>query len=151
MADCVACVISSGEIVSQLLLHCLIAYDLWVFLLRHWDYLGHAEFSQVYTGVLEENDEYETVWGAEPACILWCIWRERNQWIFEGNEMSITSLKFLFLKTLFKWATHSPTISTLSLMEFIESLLLFCKSFSFLFFLSIFQISVYFVYMLFQF
>ena len=31
MADCVACVISSGEIVSQLLLHCLIAYDLWVF------------------------------------------------------------------------------------------------------------------------
>ena len=50
--------ISSGEIVSQLLLHCLIAYDLWVFfLLRHWDYLGHAEFSQVYTGVLEGNDE----------------------------------------------------------------------------------------------
>ena len=36
-------------------------------------------------------------------CILWCIGREINQWIFEGKEIFILNLKFLFLKTLFEW------------------------------------------------
>ena len=36
-------------------------------------------------------------------CILWCIGREINQWIFEGKEIFILNLKFHFLKTLFEW------------------------------------------------
>ena len=47
------------------------------------------------------------------------IWGERD--VYTKSQVS-------FLKTLFKWTTHSPTISTLSLMEFIDSLLLYCKS-----------------------
>ena len=54
---CCTCKLS-GETSSNLLSHCSIAYDLWVFffLLCHQDCLGHAKFSQVYDGVLKWND-----------------------------------------------------------------------------------------------
>ena len=125
--------ISSGEIVSHLLLHCLIAYDLWVFFFCAigitWVMLNSVKSVMESWRGMMRRCRYGTEWGAEPACILWCIWRERNQRIFEGKEMSILNLKFLFLKALFKWVTCSPTISTLSLMEFLDTLGLFGTSF----------------------
>ena len=36
-------------------------------------------------------------------CLLWCIWRERNAHCFEGKELPLMKLKFLFLKMLYEW------------------------------------------------
>lgn len=41
---------------------------------------------------------YVTVWEAGPACLMWCIWGERNQHTFKDKESTV--LKFLYLNTL---------------------------------------------------
>jgi hypothetical protein len=46
------------------------------------------------------------VWGAVLACLLWCIWRERNNCTFEGVELSLPDLKFLILKCLYDWCSN---------------------------------------------
>jgi hypothetical protein len=61
------------------------------------------------------------VWGAAPTCHMWCIWRERNQCTFEGVELSLSKLKFLFLKSLYDWCSAS-LYSTDSLMDFLDDL-----------------------------
>ena len=40
-----------------------------------------------------------------PLYIMWNIWRERNNRIFEGEERSIFELKRVFLLSLFEWRT----------------------------------------------
>ena len=108
--------------------------------------LGLLGLSQRYDGVLKWNEKVLQVWncmGVGPAC-LWCLWRERNQRKFEGKELCMLNLKFLFLKTLFKWVTLSFTLSTFSLMEFLDSQLILQLAF-----LSVFYIFVYFLYTLF--
>ena len=88
--------------------------------------LGLLGFSQRYDGILKWDEKALQVWncmGVGPACI-WCFWRERNQRTFKGKELRILNLKFLFLKTLFKWATLSFTLSTSSLREFLDSQLI---------------------------
>ena len=75
-----------GETVDHLLLHCEMAYRLWSFvfitfglswviprsipdlLFGWWNWLG-KHLSQI--------------WNLVPLCILWCIWKERNQRTFE--------------------------------------------------------------------
>ena len=48
---------------------------------------------------------YVKVWGAVPACFMWFIWRKWNWRTFEGRELSFPNLRFLFLRTLFEWAS----------------------------------------------
>ena len=42
------------------------------------------------------------------------------------GDTLVPYLKFLFLKTLFEWMIHSFIMSTFSLMEFLDSLHLYC-------------------------
>ena len=60
--------------------------------------------------------------GGRDCLYFGCIWRERNQWKFEGKELSVLNLKFLFLKTLYELLSPSFTLSGSSLMEFLDSL-----------------------------
>lgn len=43
---------------------------------------------------------YVKVWRVALACRMWCVWVEHNRHPFEGKEVSLRNLKFLFLKTL---------------------------------------------------
>jgi hypothetical protein len=36
------------------------------------------------------------VWKMVPFCLLWCIWRERNDRSFEDNERMVPELTFFF-------------------------------------------------------
>ncbi len=44
---------------------------------------------------------------------MWCIWRERNAWNFEGCENFIQDLKVLFLASLFEWTSTSSKVRQL--------------------------------------
>ena len=84
---------SNGESVDHLLLHCPIVYKLWsmvftlfgiywampktlVELLAWWQ----GNFGHHRNGV---------IWMAVPHCLMWCIWRERNNRYFEDFERTI--------------------------------------------------------------
>ena len=43
------------------------------------------------------------IWLTIPHCLMWCLWRERNNGCFEDNERSIPDLKLFFFKTLLNW------------------------------------------------
>uniref|UniRef100_A0A2N9FAH5 Uncharacterized protein n=1 Tax=Fagus sylvatica TaxID=28930 RepID=A0A2N9FAH5_FAGSY len=62
------------------------------------------------------NSEAGKVWKMIPHCIMWCLWRERNDRTFNGVEKSIPALKFYFLHTLLDWskASHLDLSSSLS-------------------------------------
>ncbi len=67
------------------------------------------------------------VWGAAPACSIWCIWRERNQHTFEGVEISSVQLKFfLLLQTLFDWCSKSAALSLNYFTEFLGDMNISC-------------------------
>ena len=43
------------------------------------------------------------IWMAVFYRLMWCIWRERNNWCFEDSERTIADLKLFFFKTLLDW------------------------------------------------
>ena len=65
-------------------------------------------------------------WRAVPVCLVWCIWSECNWRAFDRKGISLTNLKFLFLKTFSEWASQSLTLSMHPLIGFLDSLCLWC-------------------------
>jgi hypothetical protein len=43
------------------------------------------------------------VWRIVPHCVMWWLWRERNDCLFEDCERSVAALKLLFIQTLYEW------------------------------------------------
>ena len=92
-----------GETVDHLLLHCEMAYRLWSFvfitfglswviprsipdlLFGWWNWLG-KHLSQI--------------WNLVPLCILWCIWKERNQRTFEDLVSPVIKCLLLLVELL---------------------------------------------------
>jgi hypothetical protein len=42
------------------------------------------------------NSQSEVVWKIVPLCIMWCLWRERNDGSFENLERTLEELKSFF-------------------------------------------------------
>jgi hypothetical protein len=40
------------------------------------------------------------IWKIVPSCLMWCIWRDRNDWSFEDSEWMVKELKDFFFKTI---------------------------------------------------
>uniref|UniRef100_A0A2N9GTW6 Reverse transcriptase domain-containing protein n=1 Tax=Fagus sylvatica TaxID=28930 RepID=A0A2N9GTW6_FAGSY len=111
---------SSGESTNHLLLHCPVAWELWSMVCILFGTLWVMPRSVVdllscWKGSLG-NSEAGKVWKMIPHCIMWCLWRERNDRTFNGVEKSIPALKFYFLHTLLDWskASHLDFSSSLS-------------------------------------
>lgn len=72
-------------------------------LLPSWDFLGYVKFcsshAESWNGIMGPR-RYVTVWGAAPACLMSCIWGERNHHTFKDSESTVPSLKFSYLKIL---------------------------------------------------
>ena len=73
-----------------------------------WHSLGYAENSGGSVGLLArkvgEASEFNHLDGCAH-CLMWCIWRERNNRHFEDLERLVADLKLFFLKTLLDWVT----------------------------------------------
>ena len=134
----------NGESVDYLL-HCPLARELWDILfclvgitwVMPYSVIALLESWRGFIGARRSRD----VWGAAPACLMWCIWQEQNQRTFEGVKLSLLNLKFLFLKSMYDWCSVSP-FSTASFMDFLGVFVLLIKScFLFAYFYSPFRLS----------
>jgi hypothetical protein len=45
------------------------------------------------------------IWKIVLSCLMWCLWRKRNDRCFEDRERMMGDLKDFFLKTLYLWTT----------------------------------------------
>ena len=43
------------------------------------------------------------LWMAALHYLMWCLWRERNNWSFEDIERTMPNLKLLFFITFLDW------------------------------------------------
>ena len=57
------------------------------------------------------------IWMAVPYCLMWCIWRERNNRCFEDFERTIADLKLFFFKTLSDWMSIIGSHSIFSVYD----------------------------------
>jgi hypothetical protein len=115
---------SAGESVDHLLLHCIIAHEMWSML------FGLFGISWVIPrNVLGLLDCWQGKfgrhrnWGAWHAVLhylMWCLWQERNGQKFEDRERSIVELKLLFFRTLFEWVSVRGVLSCGSLHQFLD-------------------------------
>ena len=57
-----------------------------------------------------------------PSCLIWTIWRERNNRSFENKETAIDKLLEIFRGVLFDWSRAWGVTSSPSIGEFLVSL-----------------------------
>ena len=57
-----------------------------------------------------------------PACLMWLIWRERNNHTFEDIVRSIDLLKPILVGTLFQWGKIWGFTQCISIFEFLLSI-----------------------------
>ena len=50
-------------------------------------------------------------------CLFWCIWEEHNRRMFQEEEMSDTSLRNLFLRSLLEWSQQIMDLDYLSFLN----------------------------------
>ena len=60
-----------------------------------------------------------SVWGVIPQYIMWNIWREWKNRIFEGEEHSIIEFKHSFHLSLFEWTALSG-LAIPSVLDFVD-------------------------------
>ena len=91
LANCCLCC-CNAESVDYLLLSCLIAHSLWMYMLRlfgmEWVMLGSVAdlFSCWYHWLGKHSSD---IWDLVPRCLLWTIWTERNHRSFEDEEKTV--------------------------------------------------------------
>jgi hypothetical protein len=49
------------------------------------------------------NTQIVAVWKMVPLCLLWFLWRERNNRSFEDCARTLEEIKSLFFNTLYLW------------------------------------------------
>ncbi|KAG2720879.1 hypothetical protein I3760_02G054900 [Carya illinoinensis] len=113
-----------GESVDHLLLHCEVVRGLWNEVFRRLD-LGWVMPDSVVAAIaswtgLRGNNQIKAIWKMIPICIMWCIWKERNERTFEDKERSLEELKVFFFRTLCTWAI-AISFNGQSLHDFLTS------------------------------
>ena len=65
----------------------------------------------------------EKAWRADPLCLMWALWKERNERVFNNIERSNQALKHYFLYTFVNWGRVYLEDHSLSMIDFIKWLL----------------------------
>ena len=117
----------NGETIDHLLLHCPVAGVLWSWIFQafgvHWALSGTIAdllFSW-WNGLGRHSSD---IWNIVPVCLMWTIWKERNQRTFE--DVSILDRQILegFILNLFDWSRVWGFSNSTSISDFISSLFL---------------------------
>uniref|UniRef100_A0A5B6Z489 Reverse transcriptase zinc-binding domain-containing protein n=1 Tax=Davidia involucrata TaxID=16924 RepID=A0A5B6Z489_DAVIN len=114
------------ESVNHLLIHCEMARDTWNMLLtlfgRSWAFPSSVKDLLCDWQGARVRKDAKKAWLMAPSCLFWCIWRERNRRVFDGEEMSPHRFKGSFLSLFHFWMLngHPPFVE--SLHDFLDSL-----------------------------
>ena len=85
----------SGETVDHLLLHCTVTREIWSYVFRlfgvHWVISGSV-LDLVVGWRNWFGKQSSEVWNLVPLCVMWSIWRERNNRTFEDIEHFVGQL-----------------------------------------------------------
>ena len=115
----------SVESVDHLLIHCPVAYSLWVHMLQafgiQWVMLGTVE-SLVSCWRNWLGKSASDIWNMVPSFLMWVVWLERNRRSFEALERTLDQLQALSQITLFKWASCWGSSNCSSTLEFFSTL-----------------------------
>ena len=114
-----------GETVDHLLLHCEKAHHLWCFTFKIFgiSWFPSRTVSDLlfsWWNWLGKHSSY--IWNLVSLCLMWCIWKERNQQTFEDLDRSKDHLLAIFFGSLFDWARAWGLTSSDSLPLFLSSL-----------------------------
>ena len=110
---------------AHLLLHCPMAREVWSYIFRlfgvDWvmsgSVLDHVAGWRNWFG-----KHYSEVWNLVPACVMWSLWRERNNRTFEDVELSTTKLIESCMCSLFEWSRGWGFSTSSSVGGFLDSL-----------------------------
>ena len=107
--------------VNHLLLHCKLAYALWCEVFHVFGV--HRVMLKTVKSLffVWENwfgKQQSTIWNMIPGWLLWLVWQEQNNHIFEDNERSLDLLKHLLFGTLFQWARIWGLTQCISIFAF---------------------------------
>ena len=98
----------SEESTNHSLIHCGKIRELWTLLLSSFGVVWVLPESMrnlfLEWKIKGLGKKRSVVWKMAPICLFWFIWGERNQRIFQEEEMSDTSLRKLFLRSLLEWS-----------------------------------------------
>ncbi len=98
---------SADESVDHLFLHCQVARELWSFIFRcvgiDW-VLPFRVSDLLFSWWNWFGKRSSGVWILIPSCLMWTIWRERNNRIFEDKETSLARITEFFYGSLFDWS-----------------------------------------------
>jgi hypothetical protein len=65
------------------------------------------------------------VWKMVPCCLLWCLWRERNDRQFEDKERTTEEVISFFFHSLYSWMAAFLTPLVISFNDFLVSFTFF--------------------------
>jgi hypothetical protein len=115
----------SGENVAHLLLHCPMARELWNYVFRRFgvDWVISGSVLEHLAGWRNWfGKHYPDVWNLVPACVMWSLWRERNNRTFEDVELPVDKLIESCMCSLFEWSRAWGFTTLLTVGGFLESL-----------------------------
>ena len=114
-----------GETVDHLLLHYEMAHQLWsfAFITFGLSWVIPRSIPNLLLGCWNWLEKHSSqIWNLVPLCILWCIWKERNQRTFEDLDSSGDQMLASFSGTLFDWSPAWGLMTSDSLPSFLSSL-----------------------------
>jgi hypothetical protein len=114
---------SDVESVDHLLLHCAVARDLWITFFARFGLcwvMPRSVKELLASWWTAGRTRSAVVWKMVPHCILWCIWRERNNRCFEGVSRTREELIHFFLVTLYSWTTGWLAPRVISFVDFLS-------------------------------
>jgi hypothetical protein len=111
----------AGESVNHLMIHCEYAQELWsmIFCLFGVSWAMPPTTYDLLHCWRRKGPAY-VVWNAIPSCLMWLLWRERNQKAFEDAERHSADLKLLIIRTLMEWTAAVTSCSFPSVFAFID-------------------------------
>ena len=125
---CIMCHCYYGETVDHLLLYYVKAYRLWSFVFNTFriSWVLSRSITDFLFGWWNSLGKHLShIWNLIPLCLMWCIWRKRNQRTFEDLDRFDDQLFALFSGSLFYWSRTWELASSDSLLLFLSSLFLF--------------------------
>jgi hypothetical protein len=111
----------AGESVNHLMIHCEYAQELWSMIFCQFGVswvMPRTTYALLHCW--RRKGPAYLVWNAIPLCLMWLLWRERNQRAFEDSERHSMELKLILIRTLMEWTAAVSSRSFPSVFAFID-------------------------------